>query len=312
MLSRKQAARRPRPPLPNAASCSCVMTSSMRKPRSLRPSETRQNEFCAQLDAFLPVATSFSPTLSIALSRALPIRNSRDRSSIHDQYQRYPQRGDLPNNLLTVDTLLIGKGLALLRLVPINDEPIPERQGCSGIGRPGKVSVELFMAQRKFVQITYNSSQLNNDRASVVSMCLTASFYFSSAYPLDFFPSKYVCRASSPQCPSLPTRCHSRSVSRVSGSLLSMADSPRIRPWMRILGHSASCQPALPTEPSPLRSFRSLARNRLGVTNKFSPSFPLAFWDACFNIRDLSRTEAGDSTLVLWAREVRPHGSLEV
>jgi hypothetical protein len=35
---------------------------------------------------------------------------------------------------LTVNTLLVGKGMALLSLVPINDQAVTESQGCSTIG----------------------------------------------------------------------------------------------------------------------------------------------------------------------------------
>jgi hypothetical protein len=35
---------------------------------------------------------------------------------------------------LTVDTLLVSKGMALLSLVPVNDQAIAECQSCSTVG----------------------------------------------------------------------------------------------------------------------------------------------------------------------------------
>lgn len=74
---------------------------------------------------------SFDSTLSIALSRARPIKNSSDRSA----------KCQLPKRLsrtrhLTVYALLISKRLALLSLVPVQDQTVPERQGSSTICSP--------------------------------------------------------------------------------------------------------------------------------------------------------------------------------
>jgi hypothetical protein len=35
---------------------------------------------------------------------------------------------------LTVDTLLVSKGMALLSLVPVNDQAVTEGQSCSTVG----------------------------------------------------------------------------------------------------------------------------------------------------------------------------------
>jgi hypothetical protein len=43
--------------------------------------------------------------------------------------------------MLTVYTLLVSKGLALLRLVPVQDQAIPEGEGGSSIGS-GLIAVE--------------------------------------------------------------------------------------------------------------------------------------------------------------------------
>jgi hypothetical protein len=56
------------------------------------------------------------------------MRNSRERSSsVRDDSAR------IDAIILTVYTLLVGKGLTLLRLVPVQDQAIPEGKGSSSV-----------------------------------------------------------------------------------------------------------------------------------------------------------------------------------
>lgn len=119
-----------------------------------------------------PLATSLRPTLSMALSKALPIKNSRERSATYQ-----PGSGGCPEDLArTINTLLICKGLSLLRSVPFYHEPIPECEGSTGI-RSTKLNQHLSNLDQSSDGFTYSSSQLNNDRARVVSIWRTVSFY---------------------------------------------------------------------------------------------------------------------------------------
>lgn len=74
----------------------------------------------------------------------------------------------------TVDSLLIGERLSLLCLVPVNYQTVPEGESCAGVCSPG-----ISQLGRQFVpqEGAYRASQLNNDRARVVSMCLTTSVF---------------------------------------------------------------------------------------------------------------------------------------
>jgi hypothetical protein len=84
----------------------------------------------------LPRAASFIPTLSIALSNALPMRNSRERSTY---YLANYHKGDWDIRAVapTIDPLLVGEGLTLLRLIPFNDQTISESERGARICRPG-------------------------------------------------------------------------------------------------------------------------------------------------------------------------------
>ena len=84
------------------------------------PRDTRRSE--------VPLATSFNPTFSMALSRARPIRNSKERS------------GDISTLDLafldswhTVYALLVSERLSLLSLVPFDHKSIAERQSGAGV-----------------------------------------------------------------------------------------------------------------------------------------------------------------------------------
>ena len=61
--SKKQAAKRPKPPLPKAASCSISAASSMVRPNAPKPS----------------LNSSFMPKFSAALVSMRPIKNSSER-----------------------------------------------------------------------------------------------------------------------------------------------------------------------------------------------------------------------------------------
>lgn len=73
----------------------------------------------------LPFAMSFKPTFSIALSKARPMRNSRERSA--SPLALSPPSKDMLL-LRTVDTLRVSKGLVLLGFVPLDDQSITECQ----------------------------------------------------------------------------------------------------------------------------------------------------------------------------------------
>jgi hypothetical protein len=80
--------------------------------------------------------------------------------------------------MLTVNTLLVSKGLSLLSLVPLDDQTVTERKCCSSIRGAIRALVPSILCWKR--PRTYNSSQLNNDLAKVVSMCFTASASNSS------------------------------------------------------------------------------------------------------------------------------------
>lgn len=93
--------------------------SSIRKPRSFRPSvnQISVRSLVYTVTTNLPRATSFNPTLSIALSKARPIKNSRERSvGTHVSHCTDRRGGDQ----LTIDTLVVGEGLSLLGFVPFD------------------------------------------------------------------------------------------------------------------------------------------------------------------------------------------------
>jgi hypothetical protein len=85
----------------------------------------------------LLVAISFCSTLSMALSRARPIKNSRERSG----FISWVRPLMYPSDILTVNALLVSEGLALLRLVPVQDQAVSEGQGRSSVGG-GFIAVE--------------------------------------------------------------------------------------------------------------------------------------------------------------------------
>jgi hypothetical protein len=80
-----------------------------------------------------PFAAFLRPTLSIALSRARPMRNSRDKSDNISECPCFISGSVSP----TVDPLLICKGLTLLRLVPFDDETVSEGKSCTRVGGTG-------------------------------------------------------------------------------------------------------------------------------------------------------------------------------
>jgi hypothetical protein len=80
----------------------------------------------------------------------------------------------------TVNTLLIGKSLALLCFIPFDDQPISKRQSGSGVRGPRLMTMHLVFLPKELcprVMGSYDSSQLNNERARVVSTCFTTSRY---------------------------------------------------------------------------------------------------------------------------------------
>ena len=77
----------------------------------------------------------------------------------------------------TVDSFGIGKGLLLLRLVPVDDQSISESQAGSTVGSTGRTMSASWMAER--VHLTHYSSQLYIERARVVSTCRTVSRWMS-------------------------------------------------------------------------------------------------------------------------------------
>lgn len=149
----------------------------MRNPRSAKPSTASVSHRPCRPESTTdrPFAISFMPTLSMALSRARPIKNSRERSAA-SQHRYMPQLTIHPEH--TIDTLLIRKRVPLLRLVPFNNQTITEGERRAGVSRTGTL-ISADMAQI-IIDQTYNSSQLNSDLASVVSICLTASASNSS------------------------------------------------------------------------------------------------------------------------------------
>lgn len=114
------------------------------------------------------VAASFCCTLSMALSNARPIKNSRERSRIN---QRIGYVG--MTWCRTVDTLLVRKRLILLRLVPVDDQTVSERKRSASI-RSSTCSISSV--EHHCIDLSYASSQLYKDRARVVSMWPTACF----------------------------------------------------------------------------------------------------------------------------------------
>ena len=87
----------------------------------------------------------------------------------------------------TVYAFLVCESLVLLCSVPIKDQPVPERQGGSSVGSTSSQSIScsarsraarpICAGIRSEIEASYNSSQLYKERARVVSMCLTHSFY---------------------------------------------------------------------------------------------------------------------------------------
>lgn len=69
---------------------------------------------------------------------------------------------------LTVDPLLVGKCLILLRLVPVDNQAISE--GESGASICGAIGELEWLSLTMFLMASYDSSQLNNERARLVSM----------------------------------------------------------------------------------------------------------------------------------------------
>lgn len=113
--SRKQAARRPRPPFPRAASCSWSMISSIRKPRSLRPSVNCQqtNLTCQNLED-LTLSNILEPNIQHSIIKRSP----------HQELQTE-----------IIDSLPIRKRLSLLRPVPLRNQTVSERKTSSRIRR---------------------------------------------------------------------------------------------------------------------------------------------------------------------------------
>jgi hypothetical protein len=75
---------------------------------------------------------SFMPTFSIALSKARPIKNSRERSANPVSDKSHSKLHHRP----TVDPLLVGKCLALLSPIPLDNQSISERQCGARVSRP--------------------------------------------------------------------------------------------------------------------------------------------------------------------------------
>jgi hypothetical protein len=124
---------------------------------------------------------------SMALSRARPIKNSKDRSVM--------MLSSAPNSpgllALTVYTFRVHKCLVLLRLVPGDNQAVTEGQGCARVCRTVlMISCVLWCAT--FAPLSYASSQLNSDRASVVSMCCTVSAWNSSLVENSFLDCESV------------------------------------------------------------------------------------------------------------------------
>jgi hypothetical protein len=103
------------------------------------------------------------------------MRNSRERSTPMSATEVYWQ-----GVVLTIDTLLVRKGLVLLSLVPLDDKSVTEGQCRSGVCGTGDLQ-QLSSILNAWLLPTYNSSQLNRDLASVVSICFTTSCSKSSA-----------------------------------------------------------------------------------------------------------------------------------
>lgn len=162
------------------------------------------------------VAVSFCSTLSIALSKALPIKNSRERSvSVRCGFAYDPATP-------TIYPLLVDKSLALLCLVPVQYQAVPEGQSRARISG---ALVAIVQRPRK-------------------------------------------CRLDVSD--GLPTKLIGRSEG------------------LRRLGKS---QCALRCLPCP-------------ATYKLSPCLSLGLWNAGLDALDLAGPKAGDSSLVLGAREV--------
>lgn len=108
-------------------------------------------------------AISFCSTLSMALSRARPIKNSRERS----EFIRGCSTSKFPTSL-TVYTLLVSKGLTLLRLVPVQDQAIPEGEGSSSVGsrlvavEEGACEGSLDMANSVFRKVVWRREGLGH------------------------------------------------------------------------------------------------------------------------------------------------------
>jgi len=72
-----------------------------------------------------------------------------------------PWAGDL-----TVDTLLISKGVALLCLVPVDDQAVTERQSCSTVGSTADLNQLDFLPDRMARQTLHRSCRANERELS--------------------------------------------------------------------------------------------------------------------------------------------------
>lgn len=113
------------------------------------------------------------PVFNMALSRARPMRNSRERSG------KCQTRLKLTSNqCLTVYTLWIRKGLVLLCLVPFNHKAVSEGQCCARVCCSVESQQDPLCCSPP--RPTYASSQLKSERARDVSTCRTTSVLNSS------------------------------------------------------------------------------------------------------------------------------------
>ena len=115
----------------------------------------------------VPLATSFNPTLSIALSRALPMRNSSDKSALPS--------AQTPSSICQCAHSIFSSDPRMsVAVVSCSSQPP------TGLGRPGQCLSRQRCLNMSIVGsilrgLTYSSSQLNKERASVVSTCFTKS-----------------------------------------------------------------------------------------------------------------------------------------
>ena len=83
----------------------------------------------------------------MALSNALPIKNSSDRS-VFCQGEKV-----VYSIFLTIYPFLIRKGLPLLGPVPFDDEPVTEGQRCPRVGCSRLASDEIPFPESTFLQL---------------------------------------------------------------------------------------------------------------------------------------------------------------